>query len=63
MYSFYIPRAIKVHPTVQKMSCKRNSFLTHELILIKLYTVVVFNLRMCIKKNNPGWKYFKGDDY
>jgi len=29
--------------------------------LIKLYTVVVFNLRMCMKEDNPSQKNIKGD--
>ena len=43
-----------------QMSCKRFSF-TDELILIKLYTVTVYDLRMCMKEDNPSLKYFKGD--
>jgi len=33
-----------------------------ELILIKLYTVVVYDLRMCMKENNPGFNNSKGDN-
>ena len=29
-------------------------------ILMKLYTVAVYNLRTCMKEDNPGPKYFKG---
>jgi len=31
-------------------------------ILMKLYTVVVYNLRMCMKEDNSGQKYHKGDN-
>ena len=43
-------------------ACKRNSYLTDEPILMKLYTVTVYNLIICIKEDNHGPKYFKGDD-
>jgi len=33
----------------------------NELILMKLYTVVVYNLRMCIKEDNSSLKKIKGD--
>jgi len=29
---------------------------------MKLFIVAVYNLRICIKKDNLGWKYFKGDN-
>ena len=29
---------------------------------MKLYTVAVYNLIICIKEDNHGPKYFKGDD-
>ena len=29
-------------------------------ILIKLYTFVVYNLRMCMKEYNPGTNIFQG---
>jgi len=45
------------------MSCKHNSLIEDELILMKLYIVVVYNLRMCIKEENPGSKCIKGDNY
>jgi len=33
------------------------------LILIKFYTVVVYDLRMCMKEDNPGLKKnIKGDN-
>jgi len=28
---------------------------------MKLYTVVLYNLRMYMKEDNPGSDYFKGD--
>ena len=31
-------------------------------ILMKLYTVVVYDLRMCMKEDNSGQKYHKGDN-
>jgi len=36
------------------ISCKCNSNLTDELILIKLYTVAVYDLRMCIEEDIRG---------
>jgi len=30
---------------------------------MKLYTVVVYDMRMCMKRDNPGWKSFKGDNH
>mgnify|MGYP006890246379 CR=1 FL=1 len=50
----YPPQTKYVH-----ISHKHNSSLTDELIL---YTVVVFNLKMCIREGNPGQNYFKGDN-
>jgi len=41
--------------------CKLNSSLMNEPILMKLYTVVVYNLRMCIKEDNSSLKKIKGD--
>ena len=35
------------------LSCKLNSSLLDELILMKLYIVTVYYLRMCIKEDNP----------
>jgi len=43
------------------MSCKRDSSLTNELILMKLYTAADYKLSMCMKEDNPGTKYFMGD--
>jgi len=37
------------------MSYKHNFSLNDEPIEIKLYTVTVYNLRVCMKVNNPGW--------
>ena len=34
----------------------------NEPILMKLYSVVVFDLRMCMKGDNPGPKSIKGDN-
>jgi len=31
--------------------------------MMKLYIVKVYNLKMCMKKNNPSLKYIKGDNY
>jgi len=30
---------------------------------MKLYTVVIYNLRMCIKEGNLCLEYFNGDNY
>ena len=35
---------------------------TDEPILMKIYTVAVYNLRMCMEEVNPGMKYIKGDN-
>jgi len=40
---------------------KWNFFLMDKLKL-KLYTVAVYNLSMCIKEDNHGPKHFKGDN-
>ena len=32
-------------------------------ILMKLYSQVVYNMRMCIKEDNPGLTKIKGDNY
>jgi len=48
------PQTMSVH-----ISHKHNSALTDKLIL---YTVVVFNLKMCIREGNPGPNYFTGDN-
>jgi len=33
----------------------------YEPIQMKLYTVAVYDLRMCMKEDNPSPKYFKQD--
>ena len=38
------------------------STLTEESLLIKLYAVAVYDLRMCIQEDNPSPKHFKGDN-
>jgi len=43
------------------MSCKCNSSLMDEPILMKLYTIAVYH--MCMKEDNPGLKHFKGDKF
>jgi len=51
------------HPVRQSvhMSCKHNSRVTDGPILMKHYTVAVYNLRICMKEDNRGLKYFKGE--
>ena len=51
---------LSVCPSVH-MSCKRNS-LTDKPILMKLYTDVVYDTRMCMKEDNHGPKPIKGDN-
>jgi len=36
---------------------------TDESILINLYTVAIYNLKICMKDDNPCLNYFKGDNY
>ena len=45
-----------------QMSCKHNSPLRDIQMLMKVYTVAVYDLRMCKKEDNPGPNYFKGDN-
>jgi len=45
------------------MSCKRNTSLTDEVILMKLYTVAVYDQTMYLKEDIPDWMYVKGDEY
>ena len=45
-----------------RLSCKCSSSLMDEPMLMKLYTVAVYTLRMCMKEDNPGSNYFKGDN-
>ena len=40
------------------ISNKRNSALTIEAIQTELYTVVVYDLMMCMKEDNPSLKYY-----
>jgi len=47
---------VSVCPSVQ-ISCKHNSSLMDKPILIKLYTVVVYDLRMCMKEDYPDPKW------
>jgi len=49
----------KNHPVCLSVIININSSLTDKLILMKLYTVVVYNLRMCMKEDNPGLKNIK----
>ena len=49
-------------PLPVQLSCKCNSSLTDQPILMKLYTVTVFDMRICRKEDNPGPNYFKGDN-
>ena len=51
-----------VHLSIH-ISCKPNSPLKDEPILLKLYTVVDYDLRMCMKNHNLDPKYFKGDNW
>ena len=44
------------------MSCKRNSSLLDQLMLINLYSASVYDLRMCMKEDNSGPNYLKGDN-
>ena len=44
------------------MSCKPNSSLPDEPILMKLYTVAVYVLNLCTKEDKPGRNYIKGDN-
>jgi len=30
---------------------------------MKLYTVALYDPRMCMKENNPGLIYYKGDNW
>ena len=41
---------------------KAQLLLVNEPILMKLYSVVVFDLRMCMMGDNPGPKSIKGDN-
>ena len=56
------PHVLRLVRQAVSYACKRNSYLTDEPILMKLDTVAVYNLIICIKEDNHGPKYFKGDD-
>ena len=51
---------LSLRPSVS-ISHERNCSLTDERILIKRYTVVVYDLRMCMKEEDLDTNYFKGD--
>jgi len=62
----YQSRRSSVRPPVRPcvhMSCKRNTSLTDEVILMKLYTVAVYDQTMYLKEDIPDWMYVKGDEY
>jgi len=44
------------------MSSEPNSSLKVEPILVKLYPVAVYNLRMCMKEDIPSNQNIKGDN-
>jgi len=48
-----------VRPSVQKFY-NRNFSLTNEVILMKLYTVAVYHLKMCSKEYKPSVNKCKG---
>jgi len=50
-----------VRQSVQ-MPCKHNSSLTDDLV-IKLYTIVVYDLKMCKIEDISRSNYFKGDNF
>ena len=54
----YIGITLSVH-----ISCKCNSSQIDEPILMKVYTVVLYGLRMYMKEDNPGPNNIKGDNY
>ena len=47
---------------LSKFLVSSTPFLTAELILMKPHTVAVYNVRNCMKEDNPGLIYFKGDN-
>ena len=49
-------------PASVQMSGKHKSSSRDQQIHIKLYTVAIFDLRLCLQKDNLGTKYFKGDN-
>ena len=52
---------LSICPSVNLYLCKCSFFLMDKQILMKLYTVAVYDLRMCMKERNHGQNYFKGD--
>ena len=53
---------LSFHPSV-RMFCKRKSSLTDEPVLMKLDTVAVYDLMVCMKENNRCPKSFKGNNW
>jgi len=52
-----------IEPTFNSaVSCKHNSSSIDRPILIKLYTVVVNDMRMCMKEDYSGMTNIKGDN-
>jgi len=58
----YIGVTLSVHLSARRCLCKHNSSLTYRLILMTLYIVAVYKLRICMKEANPCPNYFKGDN-
>ena len=54
------PNTLSVRPSIQ-MSCQCNSSLVDHLVLMKLCTIAVYNPWRCMKRDNHGLKYFKGE--
>ena len=46
----------------EHFTCEGISSLIDELMLMKLHKVAIYKLRMCMKEDNFGLKYFKGDN-
>ena len=57
----YIGITMSVRLSVH-MSRHCNISSTDESILTKLYTIIVNDLKMCMKEYNPSQNYFKGDN-
>jgi len=55
-HTVHVYRNHHVHPSAH-MSCKSNSSLTDEPILMKLYTVAVYHLRMYMKEDYTRQEY------
>ena len=58
----YSLKIIELAQSNSVLSCKCNSSLTDQPILMKLNTVALYKLRMCMKEDYPGLKYCKGDN-